>query len=75
MLGKKEQTIEFLADSQDSVRQWQKQTIATNSDFNKMPIEELKKLSEYYHYYYIFNNSVVVNQILLENLKGNLNKR
>ncbi len=33
MLDKKEQTTEFLADSQNSVRQWQKQIIATKSDF------------------------------------------
>ncbi len=42
MSGKEEQRGEFLADSQDSVRQWQKQMIAKKSDFNKMSIEELK---------------------------------
>ncbi len=42
MLGKTEQTIQFLADSQDSVRQWQKQMITKKSEFNKMKIEELK---------------------------------
>ncbi len=75
MQGKKEQTIEFLADPQDSVRQWQKQTIATKSDFNQMSIKELNYLSEYYHQYNIYNNSIVVNQILLERLEQDLNQK
>jgi hypothetical protein len=39
-----------------------------------MSIEELNNISEYYHEYNIFNNSVVVNQILLDKLKEKLNK-
>ncbi len=49
--------------------------IADKSDFNEMPTEELKKLSEYYHQFNIFNNSIVVNQILLKRLEEDLNAR
>ncbi len=49
--------------------------INKNSDFNKMSIEELKNLSEYYHQYNIFNNSIVVNQLLLKMIEEDLNER
>ncbi len=44
ILGRKEE-VEFLVDTSNSIRQWQKKMIADKSDFNIMTLDDLKKKS------------------------------